>query len=150
MPPVYSKYQGRKTYKTKLIDISRELAGSLAAYGGLMGFKLRYRFKFAGTYTEMRGIFEPLKEKIKTTRFITSEEGEMGYWVENIRSLGDFAACCREATYEYYEYRTGPADRKNENAWTKCEIFYKGRWVKAHTVRECIELKGRLEFCDCE
>ena len=140
------------TYKVKLCHIEREI--QTHTVNGRLKIRYKYKDPYGRFETEMIGRYDLESDKIIIKKFILIEDGHryrQPLWKREICRPypGSLSYICREYTRNHYNIRQ-LIEYKPENAWTKCEIFYKGRWVKAHTVRECIELKGRLEFCDCE
>ena len=159
----------RNTYLTKLADIAKD--NTIEEYWKLpreirkqglrrddVKLKLRYVLKGENVNTEMQGVYTLVTNKIETTKLITTENGvrKKKAHTKTCRPyLGSFSKYCRLKTRHAMVTGQIPIDyalancsysTKPENAWTKCEFWYQGRWVKAHTVRECMELKGRLNF----
>ncbi len=153
MPSRRSTCQERKVYETDLEGIARDIRNETGSRVDKI-FELKYRYKDPqGRFeTEIEGFYIP-GGNIMLKKFRIIKEG-VTILQRRQRGVckpypGLLSYICREETAGWHESEPG-IQFKPENAWTKCEIFYKGRWVKAHTVRECIELKGRLEFFDCE
>tara|TARA_A200000113_G_C8713805_1_gene306020 strand:+ start:166 stop:621 length:456 start_codon:yes stop_codon:yes gene_type:complete len=120
--------------------------------------KLRYVLKGLFVNTEMQAVYTLVTNEIILTKWITTVNGvrKKKAHTKTCRPyLGSFSKYCRLRTHNAMVTGQIPIDyalaycsrsTKPENAWTKCEFWYQGRWVKAHTVRECMELKGRLNF----
>ena len=166
----------RNTYLTKLADIAmdntieeyRKLPREIRKQGlrrDDVKLKLRYVLKGENVNTEMQGVYTLVTNKIETTELITTVNGVRkkkahtktcgGGFYSGRPYLGSFSKYCRQRSWLAMDIGQIPDDPvlneltrwwKPENAWTKCEFWYQGRWVKAHTVRECMELKGRLNF----
>ena len=158
-----------KTYGTKIADIAMD--NTVEEYRKLpreirkqelrredVEIKLRYELKGENVNTEMQAVYTLVTNEIKATKLITTVNGVRKKYTANKTCrpyLGSFSKYCRLKTRHAMVTGQIPIDyalancsysTKPENAWTKCEFWYQGRWVKAHTVRECMELKGRLNF----
>jgi len=157
MPSRRSTCQERKVYDTNLEGIARDRLEEtgLCALTSNFSIGIRYSYKDPqGRFvSNMEGRYILKMNAIIASKFTLVKDGATIIEIMMRKRCkpypGSLSYLCRERTKIWHETES-LIEYKPENAWTKCEIFYKGRWVKAHTVRECIELKGRLEFFDCE